>query len=64
MSNYPTFLYFHAQNKYKIMIYVYYTIRTRPVVTGGAGRAMAPQDFGRSNDPISTKGGGQIMTTK
>ena len=29
----------------------------RPVVPGGAGSAMAPQDFGRSVHPISTKGG-------
>ena len=29
----------------------------RPVVPGGAGGAMAPPDFGRSVNPISTKGG-------
>ena len=29
----------------------------RPVVPGGAGSAMAPPDFGRSVNPISTKGG-------
>ena len=28
----------------------------RPVVSGGAGGAMAPPDFGRSVNPISTKG--------
>ena len=29
----------------------------RPVVPGGAGGAMATPDFGRSVNPISTKGG-------
>ena len=29
----------------------------RPVVPGGAGGAMAPPDFGRSVNPISTRGG-------
>ena len=29
----------------------------RPVIHGGAGGAMAPPDFGRSVNPISTKGG-------
>ena len=29
----------------------------RPVVPGGAGDAIAPPDFGRSVNPISTKGG-------
>ena len=29
----------------------------RPVVPGGAGGAMAPPIFGRSVNPISTKGG-------
>ena len=29
----------------------------RPVVPGGAGGAMAPPDFGRLVNPISTKGG-------
>ena len=29
----------------------------RPVVPGGAGGAMAPPNFGRSVNPISTKGG-------
>ena len=29
----------------------------RPVVPGGAGGAMAPPNFGRSINPISTKGG-------
>ena len=32
-------------------------VRSRPVVPGGAGGAMAPPDFGRSINPISTKGG-------
>ena len=32
----------------------------RGVVIGGAGGAMAPPDFGRSVNPISTRGG-QIM---
>ena len=32
-------------------------ISSRPVVPGGAGGAMAPPDFGRSVNPISTKGG-------
>ena len=32
-------------------------IYSRPVVLGGAGGAMAPPDFGRSVNPISTKGG-------
>ena len=31
-------------------------IDIRPVVPGGAGGAMAPPDFGRSVNPISTKG--------
>ena len=30
--------------------------KPRPVVPGGAGGAMAPPDFGRSVNPISTKG--------
>ena len=30
---------------------------TRPVVPGGAGGAMAPPDFGRSVNPITTSGG-------
>ena len=29
---------------------------TRGVVSGGAGGAMAPQDLGRSFNPISTRG--------
>ena len=29
----------------------------RPVVPGGAGGPMAPPDFGRSVNPISTRGG-------
>jgi hypothetical protein len=29
----------------------------RPVVPGGAGGAMAPPNFGKSVNPISTKGG-------
>ena len=32
-------------------------INIRPVVPGSAGGAMAPPDFGRSVNPISTKGG-------
>ena len=31
--------------------------KTRPVVPGGAGGAMAPPDFGRSVNPISTRWG-------
>ena len=31
---------------------------TMGVVPGGVGGAMAPLDFGRSVNPISTKGGG------
>ena len=31
-------------------------VRCKPVVPGGAGGAMAPPDFGRSVNPISTKG--------
>ena len=38
--------------------------KNRPVVPRGAGGAMALPDFGRSVNPISTKGGGQIMATK
>ena len=34
-----------------------FTLRHRHVVPGGAGVAMAPPDFGRSVNPISTKGG-------
>ena len=34
----------------------------RGVVPGGAGVAMAPPDFGRTINPISTRGG-QIMPT-
>ena len=30
---------------------------TKGVIPGGAGGAMAPPDFGRSVNPISTKGG-------
>ena len=44
-----------------------YKIRTtgkgRPVVPVGAGDAMAPPDFGRSVNTISTRGWGQIMPT-
>ena len=32
-------------------------VRGRPVVPGSAGGAMVPPDFGRSVNPISTKGG-------
>ena len=32
-------------------------VRSRPVVPGGAGDAMAPPDFGRSVIPISTRRG-------
>ena len=32
-------------------------LKFRPVVPGGAGDAMAPPDYGRSFNPISTKGG-------
>ena len=32
------------------------TLQNRPVVPGGAGGAMAPPDFGRSVNPISTEG--------
>ena len=38
-----------------VMISLTQTIR--PVVPGGAGGAMAPPDFGRSVNPISTMGG-------
>ena len=31
--------------------------KSRPVVPGGAGGAMAPPDFGISVNPISTKAG-------
>ena len=31
-------------------------IQFRPVVPGGAGAAIAPPDFGRSVNPISTMG--------
>ena len=40
-----------------------YTDAPRPVVPRGAGGAMASPDFGRSVNPISTRGG-QIMPTK
>ena len=30
--------------------------RARPIVPGGSGDAMAPPDFGRSINPISTRG--------
>ena len=43
-------------NKRRVYIYSVYRI-SRPVVPGGAGGAMAPPDFGRSVNPISTKGG-------
>ena len=33
------------------------SLSSRPVVPGSAGDAMAPPDFGRSVNPISTKGG-------
>ena len=33
-----------------------FTLKSRGVVPGGAGGAMAPPDFGRSVNPISTKG--------
>ena len=32
-------------------------VNVRPVFPGGAGDAMAPPDYGRSFNPISTKGG-------
>ena len=31
-------------------------VNVRPVFPGGAGDAMAPPDFGRSVNPISTRG--------
>ena len=37
---------------------------SRGVVPGGAGGAMAPPDFGRPVNSISTMGWGQIMPTK
>mgnify|MGYP007086865451 CR=1 FL=1 len=37
-------------------------VNVRPVFPGGAGDAMTPPDFGRSVNPISTKGA--VMTTK
>ena len=36
--------------------------KSRGVVPGGAGGAMAPPDFGRTVNPISTRG--QIMPLK
>ena len=38
------------------MIQLYSYAYVRGVVPGGAGGAMAPSDFGRSVNPISTKG--------
>ena len=40
-----------------IINYVYITVFSRPVVPGGDGGAMAPPDFGKSVNPISTRGG-------
>ena len=40
---------------YKINI-VWFSGQYRPVVPGGAGGAMAPPDFDRSVNPISTRG--------
>ena len=34
-----------------------FVICIRPVVPGGAGGTMAPPDFGRLVNPVSTKGG-------
>jgi hypothetical protein len=36
---------------------VFFPIKNRPVGPGGAGGAMASPEFGRSVNPISTKGG-------
>ena len=41
----------------KIRISLSYTILCMPVVPWGAGSAMAPPNFGRSVNPISTKVG-------
>ena len=52
----------YFSNKYAIYfsndkcIIIYNQCHFRPVVPGGAGGAMAPPDFGRSVNPISTKG--------
>ena len=35
----------------------------RPVGAGGAGGTMASPDFGRLVNPVSARGGGQIMPT-
>ena len=37
-------------------------VNSRAVVSGGAGGALAPPEFGRSLNPIPAKGG-QIMPT-
>ena len=33
-----------------------FNVINRPVIPGGSGATMAPPDFGRSVNPISTKG--------
>ena len=35
---------------------IYFWVQYSTVVPGGAGGAMAPPDFGRSVNPISTRG--------
>ena len=42
---------------FTLSINVIIIVAIRPVVPGGAGDAMAPPDFGRLVNPISTKGG-------
>ena len=49
------FFHLHQRLAKKERGYLLFTIR--PVVPEGAGLAMAPPDFGRSVNPISTKGG-------
>ena len=36
------------------------SLSSRPVVPGSAGGAMAPPDFGKSVNPISTRGWGGV----
>ena len=48
----------HLKNgrKNTILLTSLYYVHIRGVVTGGAGGAMATPDFGRSVNPISTRG--------